>query len=134
MLDAQSRSGPTVIGWRRFERTRRRLTIRKIGKGQSLQYFRKKKTNGRHASKNASQLETTIATELAKSFSSGMEKSCSNADALARIFLQPRIDANEHENIRIIAPLIRVHWWVGCRWRIDGVESGTGAYWLRLVV
>src|ERR1700692_2664019 len=74
MLDAQFRSGPTMIGWRKFELTRRRLTIRKIGKGQSLQCLRKKKTNGRHASKNASQLETTIATELAKSFSSGMEE------------------------------------------------------------
>src|SRR5882762_9931574 len=74
MLEAQFRSGPTVIGWRKFERMRRRLTIRKIGNGQSLQCLRKKKTNGRHASKKASQLETTTATELAKSFSSGMKQ------------------------------------------------------------
>jgi hypothetical protein len=71
MLAAQSRSGPTVIGWIKFERTRSRLTIKNAGKGQSLQCLRKKKVNGRHASKKASQLETTIATELAKSFSVG---------------------------------------------------------------
>src|SRR3977135_2119944 len=73
MLEAQFRSGPTVMGLRKFERTRKRLTIRKIGNGQSLQCLRKKKTNGRHASKNATQLETMIRSDLAKSFSSGME-------------------------------------------------------------
>src|SRR5947199_9988664 len=94
MLDAQTRSGPTVIGWRKFERTRRRLTIRNIGKGQSLQYLRKKKTNGRHASKNASQLETMIATELAKSFSSGIEEVVWQAGALRKRFLlRPKCDA-----------------------------------------
>jgi len=86
MLEAQSRSGPTVIGWTKFERTRRRLTIRNAGKGQSLQCFRKKKTKGRHASKKASQLETTIATELAKSFSSGMEEVVGQALALRKRF------------------------------------------------
>src|SRR2546421_6391663 len=72
-----------------FERTRRRLMTRKTGNGQSLQCFRKKKTNGRQASKNASQLETTTATEPAKSFSSGMTKSCANAEAVATFFAAP---------------------------------------------
>src|SRR5438309_3452829 len=86
MLQAQSRSGPTAIALTKLERTRSRLTIRKIGNGQSLQCLRKKKTNGRQASKNASQLETTTATEPAKSFSSGMAKSCANAEAVATFF------------------------------------------------
>src|SRR5437868_14189361 len=86
MFDAQFRSGPTAIGWMNCERTRRRLTIRNIGNGQSLQYLRKKKTKGRQASKNASQLDTMIATELAKSFSSGMEESCDRLEHSASDF------------------------------------------------
>src|ERR1044072_1582330 len=60
--------------------------MRNAGNGQSLQCLRKKKTNGRHASKNASQLETMIATELAKSFSSGMEEVVRQAPALRKRF------------------------------------------------
>src|SRR6266404_5558303 len=86
MFDAHSRSGPTEIGWMKSERTWSRLTIRYTGNGQSLQCFRKKKTKGRQASKNASQLETTIATELANAFSSGIRNSCGSRIRGARDF------------------------------------------------
>src|SRR6266403_2569285 len=86
MFDPQSRSGPTEIGWMKFERTWSRLTIRYTGNGQSLQCFRKKKTKGRQASKNASQLETTMATELANAFSSGIRNSCDSRMRRARDF------------------------------------------------
>src|SRR5450432_2226089 len=91
MFEAHPRSGPTAIGWSGFERTRRRLTIRKTGNGQSLQCFRKKKANGRQASKNASQLETTIATELVKSFSSGMKRVVRQAVPLRKRFFLPEL-------------------------------------------
>src|SRR5215212_3099846 len=90
MFDAHSRSGPTEIGWTTLERTFRRLTIRWTGKGQSAQCFRKKKTNGRQASKKASQLETTTATELANAFSSGIRHSCGSWIHSARNFFHGR--------------------------------------------
>src|ERR1043166_3054001 len=122
MFAAQSRSGPTAIGWRKFERTRRRLTMRNAGNGQSLQCLRKKKTNGRHASKNASQLETIIATELAKSFSSGMEEVVRQAPALRKRFF---IGAGWPSGP------------AGCAAVLIGLLFSSrkmGAYWLRLVV
>src|SRR2546423_1252808 len=91
MFDAHSRSGPTGIGWTIVERIWRRLTIRKIGNGHSGQYFRKKKTKGRQASKNESQLETTTATELANAFSSGIRNSCGSLIPRARNFFSPRL-------------------------------------------
>src|SRR5438874_1129923 len=120
MLQAQSRSGPTAIALTKLERTGSRLTIRKIGNGQSLQCLRKKKTNGPQASKNASQLETSTATEPAKSFSSGMTKSCANAEAVATFF------AAAHAG----AAGTTLH---PSRGR-DIVWSQMGAHWLRLVV
>jgi hypothetical protein len=63
--------------------------MRKTGKGQSAQYLRKKNTKGRQASKNESQLETTIATELANAFSSGIRNSCGSLIARARNFFPP---------------------------------------------
>src|SRR5436189_6327524 len=86
MFDAQFRSGPTDIGRTIFERTRSSLTMRKTGSGQSLQCLRKKKKNGRQVSKNASQLDTTTATELAKAFSSGIRNSSSSLIPRARNF------------------------------------------------
>src|ERR1700686_283298 len=121
MLQAQSRSGPTAIALTKFERMRRRLTMRKIGNGQSPQCFRKKKTNGRQASKNASQLETTTATEPAKSFSSGMIKSSTKAEALATFF---RICS------RVPTVGTTLHHAAGG----DTVWLQMGAHWLRLVV
>src|SRR6478672_6725118 len=88
MFEAHSRSGPTGIGWIKRDRTRRRLTIRKTGKGQSPQCFRKKKTKGRQVSKKVSQLETTTATELANAFSSGICHSCGNGIHSARNFFR----------------------------------------------
>ena len=90
MLEAHSRSGPTEMGWTNAERIRSSLTIRKTGNGQSGQYFRKKKMNGRQASKNESQLETTTATELANAFSSGIRNSCGSLIAHARNFFSRR--------------------------------------------
>src|ERR1700741_1790637 len=86
MFEAQSRSAPTEIGWMKFERTWSRFTMKKTGKGQSRQCFRKKKTKGRQASKKASQLETTMATELANAFSSGIRNSCGSQIHCARNF------------------------------------------------
>src|SRR5436305_10847388 len=149
MLDAQFRSGPTVIGWRKFERTRRRLTIRKIGNGQSLQCLRKKKTNGRHASKNASQLETMIATELAKSFSSGMGKSwgrplvCASdfsaepgREALG-VWNSPRRSPSGWEaawDLGLARARARACCCILPLMRLLVCSPRTGAYWLRLVV
>src|SRR5437763_3873247 len=87
MFDAQLRSGPTETGRTKLERTRSSLTMRKTGSGQSPQCFRKKKENGRHVSKKASQLDTTTATELAKAFSSGIRHSSSSLIRRARNFL-----------------------------------------------
>ena len=60
--------------------------MRKTGSGQSPQCFRKKKKNGLQASKNASQLDTTTATELANAFSSGMPHPCDSRMGSARNF------------------------------------------------
>src|SRR6187397_3086318 len=65
----QVRSGPTRMGRIHAERASSSLRTRKTGNGQSPQNFRKNCANGRQASKNGSQLETTIAIESAKSFS-----------------------------------------------------------------
>src|SRR4051794_24456959 len=73
------------------ERIWSRLTIRKTGNGQSGQYFRKRKTKGRQASKKESQLETTTATELANAFSSGIRNSCGSLITRARNFFRPRL-------------------------------------------
>src|SRR3954469_906723 len=99
MFVAQPRSGPTAIGRMNWERTRSSFTTRKMGNGQSGQCFRKKKAKGRQASKKASQLETTIATELANDFSSGIRNSCGRAIRRARYFF-PSATA------------------VGCDWRL----------------
>src|SRR5205823_11822871 len=86
MFEAQLRSVPTEIGRTFSERTRSWLTMRNTGSGQSLQCLRKKKKNGRQVSKNASQLDTTTATELAKAFSSGIRNSSSSLIPHARNF------------------------------------------------
>jgi len=86
MFEAQLRSDPTEIGRMILERTRSWLTMRNTGSGQSLQCLRKKKKNGRQVSKNASQLDTTTATELAKAFSSGIRNSSSSLIPRARNF------------------------------------------------
>src|SRR4051794_24717763 len=88
MFVAQPRSGPTAIGRTNWERTRSSFTTRKTGKGQSAQCFRKKKANGRQVSKNASQLETTMATELANAFSSGIRNRCGSRIHHARDFFR----------------------------------------------
>src|SRR6187399_2134258 len=84
MFEAQPRSSPTAIARAKSERTDSSFTIRFTGNGQSGQNLRKKNANGRHASKNASQLETTIETAPAKSRSSFMSRTC------APIRLAPR--------------------------------------------
>src|SRR5437762_4893659 len=90
MFEAQLRSGPTEIGRMIFERTRSSLTMRKTGSGQSAQCLRKKKKNGRQVSKNASQLDTTTATELANALSSGIRHSSCSTILRARNFLPVR--------------------------------------------
>src|SRR3954452_11537883 len=90
MLEAHSRSGRTEIGWTMRDRTCNWVTIKKTGKGQSPQCFRKKNTKGRQASKNASQLEPTTAPELANAFSSGICHSCGNGIRYARNFFLHR--------------------------------------------
>src|SRR4051812_34105134 len=67
MLLAQPRSCPTRIARIVDERTSSSFVIRQTENGQSGQNLRKKNANGRHASKNASQLETTTETSELKS-------------------------------------------------------------------
>src|SRR6478735_4174506 len=105
MFEAQSRSGPTLIGCTMFELTRRRLTMRNVGNGQSGQCFRKKKTKGRQASKNASQLETTTATELANAFSSGIRHSCGSTIRGARNFFVAPPDGCDSRPLQVCCPL-----------------------------
>src|ERR1051326_7672062 len=119
MFDAHSRSGPTWIGWTIFDWTWRWFTIRKTGKGQSLQCLRKKNTNGRHASKKASQLETTTATELANAFSSRIRHSCGSRIGSARDFFARRAAG---------ATCDADPFWVCLR------PPKEGAHWFRLVV
>src|SRR3954464_5554529 len=91
MFVAQPRSGPTAIGRTNWERMRSSFTTRKTGNGQSGQCFRKKKAKGRQASKKASQLETTMATELANAFSSGIRNRCGSRIQHARDFFSTEV-------------------------------------------
>src|ERR1043165_10035931 len=85
LLD-QPRSGPTEIARIRGERTWSWLEIRKIWNGQSFQKRLRNKLNGSQASKNASQLETIIATESLKSTNCAMGDSSRIVGVASNLF------------------------------------------------